>query len=103
MSTRASTFSSLNQRDDLDLIEEYERRESGEHVLLEDGGRGQDDVLDVLHAVRLVDLGEELGVVDLDDLVDIHSYMTSALCGEGSKQKETIVLIGGVIVTVTWG
>ena len=62
-------LSSLNQRDDLDLIEEYERRESGEHVLLEDGGRGQDDVLDVLHAVRLVDLGEELGVVDLDDLV----------------------------------
>ena len=54
----------LNCVDDVDLVEEDERVESGHHVLLEKGGGRQNDLLDVHHLVRLVDLVQQSRVVE---------------------------------------
>ncbi len=61
----------LDECDDLHLVEEDERGQRRQHVLLEDRGRGQHHVLNVLDPVRLVDLGQQLRVVDLDHLVEV--------------------------------
>ncbi len=60
----------LQHADDLHFIEEDEGGQRGQEVVLEDGLCGQDDVLDVLHAVRLVDLLPQLRVRDGDHLFE---------------------------------
>jgi hypothetical protein len=72
-------FVLLNKGDDLDLVKEDEGGERGEHVLLEDGRRRQNNVLDVLNAIRLVDLGQQLGVVDLNHLKSEKGIVISLL------------------------
>lgn len=50
----------LQHTDNFHFVEEDERRECGQEVLLKDRGSRQDYVLDVLNPVRLMDLLPQL-------------------------------------------
>ena len=59
-SSASSLLTYLQHANYLHFVEEYERGERGEEVLLKDGWCGEDDVLDVLYTIRLVDLLPQL-------------------------------------------
>lgn len=61
----------LQHTDNFHLVEEDERGERGQEVLLKNRRCGQDDVLDVLHPVCLMDLLTQLRVCDRDDLLKL--------------------------------
>lgn len=61
----------LQHTDNFHLVEEDERGERGQEVLLKNRWRGQDDILDVLHPIRLMDLLAQLRVRDGDDLLKL--------------------------------
>lgn len=50
----------LYEGDDLNFVEKDETRQCREHVVLENGWRWEDNVLNVLHAVRLMDFRQQL-------------------------------------------
>jgi hypothetical protein len=49
-----------DEGDDLDLVEENEGGESGEHVFLKCGRRRQNGVVDILHSESLVNFEEKV-------------------------------------------